>query len=497
MFNKLKQIILRILKLSRQLDSYEKDSVVQAMPSLAYVNRAKKCIEKKEYAKAEKILEEAMELPQEDALVYKYLGIICEKTNRPTDAIVSYKKSANINSADKEIWRLLGFVLMNTNRNEEAIEAFENANKINPSNTDVFAGWGMALMKLKRNEEAHEKFLESVRLNRYNFMALLLAAVMEVRLEQYNEAEAKLNFLANVSPNETNTYEYANLKYIKKDYDNAIHYAKKSIDFNPNMLPSYLLLGKLYAIKGEKEECLKMYQIAQDRKLETPHLFFDWGVTLQLFGEYEKSKLCFLKTLTCAPNEEEANSGLALVNACLGNLEDAEQLISTVHSLDDNNYLYAKATGVIALKRGDYKIALEKFKKVSEQMFFDKSLTLYIAIAYDRISDIQNAKESYENAMLQSGDNVEVYLNYADFLERNGEYESAQRKLRRALKYDENNVRLLNKLFNISYILVKENYSEYNMKETLSIADKIIAIDPESFNYPEERADLENRLNNR
>ena len=142
---------------------------------------------------------------------------------------------------------------MNTNKCEEAIESFENANKINPGNTDIHAGWGMALMKLKRYSEAHEKFMEAVRLNRHNFMALLLAAIMEVRTGQYNEAEAKLNFLANVNPNETNTYEYANLKYIKKDYDSAIHYAKKALDFNPNMLPVYLLLGKLYTIKGDKE----------------------------------------------------------------------------------------------------------------------------------------------------------------------------------------------------------------------------------------------------
>ena len=77
------------------------------------------------------------------------------------------------------------------------LTSFENANKISAMNTDVFAGWGMALMKQKRYNEAHEKFLESVRLNKYNFMALLLAAIMEVRTGQYNEAETKLNFLAN------------------------------------------------------------------------------------------------------------------------------------------------------------------------------------------------------------------------------------------------------------------------------------------------------------
>ena len=150
MFDKLKKIINSIIHLSNKLERYEKESVIQALPSVAYVNRAKKCIERGDYSEAERILEEAMELPQEDALVYKYLGLVCEKTNRLTEAIIAYKKSAGLDPHDKEIWRLLGFALVNTNLCDEAVDAFENADKITPNNTDVFAGWGMALMKQKK-----------------------------------------------------------------------------------------------------------------------------------------------------------------------------------------------------------------------------------------------------------------------------------------------------------------------------------------------------------
>ena len=116
MFDKIREIINRILNLNKTLDNYKKEAVVEALPSLAYVNRAKKCIDRGEFDKAKKILEEAMELPQEDALVYKYLGIVCDKTGRLAEAITAFKKSANINDADKEIWRFLGFALMNSNK---------------------------------------------------------------------------------------------------------------------------------------------------------------------------------------------------------------------------------------------------------------------------------------------------------------------------------------------------------------------------------------------
>ena len=497
MFAKLKEIVSKILNISRLLDNYKKDSVIEALPSLAYVNRAKKCIDRGEFKKAEKILEEAMELPQEDALVYKYLGIVCERTGRLLDAIVAFKKSANINNADKEIWRFLGFALMNSNKCEEAIESFENANKINPGNTDIQAGWGMALMKLKRYPEAHEKFMESVRLNRYNFMSLLLAAIMEVRTGQYNEAEAKLNFLANVNPNETNTYEYANLKYIKKDYDSAIHYANKALSFNPNMLPVYLLLGKLYTIKGDKEASIKSYKTALERKLESPHLYFDWAVTLQIWEEYKESKQYFEKALSLAPEEDEAKAGLALVEACTSNTEKAIEILLSIKNLPSDNYLFVKAKGVLNMFCGKFEDAIKDLKSIQDKMFFDNTINLFIAVCYDELNDINNAKEYYENALLNAKDSIRVYLKYSDFLEKHEEYESAKRKLQRALKLDENNIEILNKLFHISYILVKGNTSEYNIKEALSIADKINKIDNEAFLYPEERSDLENIVKNR
>ena len=188
MFNRFKKIREYIKNLNLSIDKYKNDTIVQSLPSKAFVNRAKKSIDCGNFKEAESILNEALELPQEDALVYKYLGICAERTGRFDDAMRAYKKSANINPQDKEIWSKLGFSQIQCKLFEDAEKAFENANKINPSNTDTFAGWGMALMKQKQYANAHEKFVEAVRLNKYNFMAMLLDAIMEIRLERYEDA---------------------------------------------------------------------------------------------------------------------------------------------------------------------------------------------------------------------------------------------------------------------------------------------------------------------
>ena len=106
MFDWLEKIIEKIASLNFSVDKYKKDTIIQSLPSLAYVNRAKTCIDEEDYKEAERILNEALELPQEDALVYKYLGITAEKTGRIDDALRAYKKSATLNSQDKNLLKM-------------------------------------------------------------------------------------------------------------------------------------------------------------------------------------------------------------------------------------------------------------------------------------------------------------------------------------------------------------------------------------------------------
>ncbi len=495
MFDWLEKIIEKIASLNFSVDKYKKDTIIQSLPSLAYVNRAKKYIDEKDYKEAERILNEALELPQEDALVYKYLGITAEKTGRIDDALRAYKKSANLNSQDKDIWKMLGFSYVNCNLCEDAEKAFENANRISPSNTDIFTGWGMALMKQKRFSEAHEKFIEASKINKYNFMAILLAAIMEVRLERYDDAEAKLNFLANVSPNESNNYEYANLKFIRGDYKSSLHYAKKALEFNKNMLPVYLLLGRIYTIQLDEENAMKAFEEAFKRDLITPNLFYEWGISLQKFERFEQAKEKFEKVLELSPDEDDAIAAKALCDAACKNVDIAEPVLAPLLQKNPQSYPALKGMAFVKFYTNHFDEAVEEFKTVLKSEPFDVSIYYYIAKAYVKLSNDILAKEYFEHSLKENPGHIISYLDYSQYLINQNEYQEAQRKLRRALKIDENNTEILNLLFHVSYVLVKENVCEYNVKEALSIAEKICSINKDFFRYEEEKADLEKILN--
>ena len=254
MFNRLKNIVDKIKILNLSVENYKQDSIIQSLPTVAYVNKAKKLIDKKKTDDAEKLLLTALDISNQDSRVYKYLGKISEYKKMFEKASAYYEKSARLNPQDKEIWLRLGMCQLNSKQYENSIKSFEKADKITPLNTDIQTGWGMALMRLKKYALARDKFALACKISKYNYSAILLSAVMEIRLCDYESAETKLKFLTKVAPNESCNYEYANLKLLKSDFKAAEQYAQKSLEYNKQMLPSYFVLGEVYSIQKDAEK---------------------------------------------------------------------------------------------------------------------------------------------------------------------------------------------------------------------------------------------------
>lgn len=492
MFGWLDDILGKIKTLSGSVDKYKEETVIQSLPSLTYVNRAKKLIEKNQLEEAEKILNKALNLAQQDALVYKYLGLVYERQGKTELSVENYQISADMNPQDKTIWQKLGFALINAGKFENAEKSFENANKIQGNNTDTFTGWGMSLMKQKRYEEAHEKFMQASKINKYNFSAVFLCAVMEIKLEMYDKAELKLTFLANVCPNESNTFEFARLRALKGDNDSAIHYALKSLDYNPNMLPAYILLGQLYGAKFDEENSLKYFKTAEEKDLINSSLYLEWSKVLEKFEKYDEAKCRLLKAYEISPDSIEVMAHLGLCCVARKEFDEAKPLLEKSLEIEPENLVVKQALGIVAYENDEIEKAMGFLRSTDE----DAVNCYYMAKCYEKINNDEKVKDYYEAAIHINPKYISAFADYSKYLIRKSEFAEAQRKLRKALKAEDSNPLLLNLLFYVSYILVKENVCEYNVKEAVTIADKIININPELFEYPEQKAELEKLLQN-
>jgi len=490
LFDRVKKFLNNIKDLSKAVDIYKKDSVIQSLPSVAYVNKAKKFIDNNELEQAEILLLKALDISNQDSAAYKYLGKIYEYRGEFEKAVEYYKSSAVIGPQDKEVWLRLGLCRLNCGKVDEAISAFERANKVTPFNTDVQTGWGMALMKQKKYALARDKFMEASRINKYNFTAILLSAIMDGRLGDYEQAEIKLAFLAKTAPNESSTYEYANLKLLKREYSQAEEFAQKAIEINRQMFPAYLVLGEVYSRVGKFHEADEIFTQALENDLENEILYYEWGKAYLRQFKFEKACEKFKLSVEKCTEFADAKAGLALVYALAGDFDCLKELKAQANL--KNNLYFQEAIGLEYVDCGNFEQAIDIFKQILKTDDRQTYNYLHIARVYNKIGNRDKTIEYYENFMNANPEYVEGYLEYAKYLVSISDYAGAQRKLRKAEKLDDKNLEILNLLFFVSYTLVKEKVCEYNIKEAISLAHRIQNIG--RFEYEQENAELENIL---
>ena len=488
MFSWIKNIFENIKDLNHTVDNYKSDSIIQSLPTVACVNKAKKLIREQKFEEAETVLKKALDISDQDSMIFKYLGKIYEQRGKFQQAEEYYRRSTKLNPNDKEIWLRLGMTLLNSQKLDEAISAFEKGDKITPYNTDVYTGWGMALMKQKKYALARDKFQMASQISKYNYTAILLSAIMEVRLNDYDSAEIKLKFLAKVAPNESSTYEYANLKFLKSDYKEAEKFAKKSIEFNKLMLPAYLLLASIYAIQKDKIKMEQTFKTAINNDLDCTLLRNAFGKDYLTFFDFENSKIQFEQAQEKDPNSIDAKIGLAIVNAYNNDFTNLEELkIKNAQ----NSYIQ-EAIGLEELNNGKVEDAIESFKKALRTNPHQTYNYYNLVNAYKVLGDNYKVREYYEKFIAENPNYAQGFIDYSKWLIEVNDFPEAQRKLRRTEKLDKDNLEVLNLLFLTLYTLVKKNVCEYNIKEAISVAQK--AQDLGKLEYPQEKQELENIL---
>lgn len=488
MFDKLKNIIDKVRNLNVSVDNYKQDSVIQSLPNVAYVNQAKKFIDKKQFKEAEEYLLKAIEISNQDSRAHKYLGKIYESQYKYNDALNQYEASSALNPQDKEIWLRIGMCRIAVKNFEQAIKSFEKADKVTPMNTDVQTGWGMALMRLKKYALARDKFALAAKISKYNYTAILLSAVMEIRLEEYKAADVKLTFLTKIAPNESSCYELANLRLIQSNYKDAEKFALQALSFNKLMLPAYFVLGEVYSIMKDDEKTDNIFNQALSNDMNSDALQFEWAkADIRLFN-FEQARNHFNQSLE--KNNDFINSkiGIALLDALDGNFE----MLSELSEKNGGNVYIQEALGLKYMSDGEVQEAIEMFKKAYKTDINQSYNLLHLARAYKQLNNKDKAREYYEKFVSENPKYIAGLLEYSAWLIEISDFADAKRKLQKTENLSPNDTDILNLLFYSQYRLVKENISEYNLKEAISLAEKIMTLG--DFKYEPEKLELENIL---
>ena len=197
-------------------------------------------------------------------------------------------------------------------------------------------------------------------------------------------------------------------------------------------------------------------------------MHFEWGKACIRLLEFDKAEEEFQLALEKEKNFSDAKIGIALLNAYKNDFTLTEEL----KEKNSSNVYIQEALGIEYLSENNIDSAIEMFKKALKTDEKQKYNYYHLACAYILAEQKDKVRENFDKFLENYPKDLKRLLEYCKWLINISDFAQAQRKLRKALKLSENNIEVFNMLFYAQYTLARENISEYNIKEALSIAQK-------------------------
>ncbi|MEF8795108.1 MAG: tetratricopeptide repeat protein [Salinivenus sp.] len=222
----------------------------------------------------------------------------------------------------------------------------------------------------------------------------------------------------------------------------------------------------------------------------------------------------YRRALTLADSAEKYEPDLPLIHFFRGSvyaeqnkLEAARNAYQKVLELDPTYPEVRLKLGNLAFDRGRFRTALRLYRKEKE-VSTTSSLHVKIARTYQKLSVTDSARIAYEKALSLDSTNANAHMMYGQFLENQGNLETALSHSRKALELDPENI---NYQFAVGSQLYRTGHLEEAVKYLKRAADERLLHSaaqhnlgqvlerlgkPEKANYYFTRADSARRLIN-
>ena len=232
---------------------------------------------------------------------------------------------------------------MKDNNLIEAIEYYEKGLRLYPGYTSAWCNLGNILVLYEDYDSAVEKYKTGLKdTDRYIACRMNLGIVLSEKLLEYDDAIYQYEKITNAQPplltipfltdNKKNVEENIGLAY----YNLGVTYHYKSLLAYDNK--------PLWETYNEKS--VQMYESAKNILKDNYDVAYNYGLSNQIMGNYEKAKEGYCRAIKITPMNYEAHYNLAILlahernyRAALNEIEKAELLAEEIGNILISKYI--------------------------------------------------------------------------------------------------------------------------------------------------------------
>jgi tetratricopeptide (TPR) repeat protein len=251
-----------------------------------------------------------------------------------------------------------------------AIAAQQLALGLNPNFGAAYVGLARARLGIDPNANVTSFLNDAIRLDPNFGEAYLERAIAKLKQNDIQGALVDLGEADRRLPNSPLVYFYlAQARVKEKDFALALSAAKRANELDVTYLPTYLLLGQIYADSGNEEEAVKALDIYLKYKPEDTASYLLLGKMHFKNKEYEETINDMNKVIARDRNQREPYLYRFLSNVELGNGEQADSDIRNVLLFYSDSFdvrLGIVRTNLLLNRNGNALLELDKTRSLAK-----------------------------------------------------------------------------------------------------------------------------------
>jgi len=354
---------------------------------------------------AEADLLKAIEL---DPRLYEARLILAESYLRDRNKDLARQQiEAALRSApeDRRVLMLQGNLKILEGDFKGAENAFNKVARRNPEFAPVHVQLGLLYNLLKRKNDALNSFQKASELNPMRTDALGFMAAIYLADKKFDEAlqvceKHKEKVQENPSSLASIEYLEGNIFLAKGDTRKAKERFKNAIDMDPNILPSYVALAKVYVSEKKYDEALAEYKNAL---LKNPKYFpghMAIGTIYDVKGEGEKAESHYRKALAIKGDFAPAANNLAWNLAERGgNVDEALTFARIAKEHMPNSAAVMDTLGWLYYLKGTYLNAIAEFQDSLARDPNSSVVNYHMGLAYAKNNEPAKARDYLQKAL--------------------------------------------------------------------------------------------------
>lgn len=334
-------------------------------------------------ARPQQCYEKAARLGPRDPVLLAKLGDGYADAGKFDLAIEVYTKVLELAPDTPKLREKLASLHAQAGRREKAAEILEDIIRREPGRYEMYNTLAELYEELKQDEKALSLYQQSLVINENQLAPALLAALVQARLNRFDDALGSLAVAKKKFPTDYRIpYFYAKVYTQHKDYGKAL-----------------AAFADAETLAGESPDEVKLDST----------FYFQYGAAAERAGDLDKAERLFKKCIELDPEKDVALNYLGYMWADKGiRLDEAHDLIQKALALDPENGAYLDSLGWVLYRLGRYEEAVAQLRRAAELITDDAVVFDHYAEALLKLGHRADAITQLRRAVQMDPDNKEL-----------------------------------------------------------------------------------------